>query len=48
MREHEERWKELCAKAEKEQDPRKLRELVAEINALLEKKQRRLDGEKTS
>jgi hypothetical protein len=46
MREHEERWKELCAKAEKEQDPAKLRELVAEINALLSRKQRRLDGEK--
>ena len=46
MREHEERWKELCAKAEKEQDPAKLRELVAEINQLLARKQRRLDGEK--
>jgi hypothetical protein len=45
MREHQERWKELCAKAAKEQDPTKLRELVAEINKLLAKKQRRLDGE---
>jgi hypothetical protein len=45
MREHKERWKELCALAEKEQDPAKLRALVAEINALLSKKQRRLDGQ---
>jgi hypothetical protein len=45
MREHEERWKELCAKAEKEQDPAKLRELVAEINRLLARKQKRLDGQ---
>ena len=38
MREHEERWKELCAKAAKEQDPKKLRELVREINELLARK----------
>jgi hypothetical protein len=43
MREHEERWKELCALAAKEQDPRKLRELVREINELLSRKQKRLD-----
>ena len=43
MREHEERWKELCALAAKEQDPRKLRELVREINELLLRKQERLD-----
>lgn len=42
MRANEERWKELCAKAEKEQDPKKLRELVREINELLAKKQGRL------
>jgi len=46
MRENRERWQELCAKAEKEQDSKKLRELVREINELLLKKQRRLDGEK--
>jgi hypothetical protein len=44
MREHEERWKELCALAAKEQDPRKLRELVREINELLLRKQERLDA----
>jgi hypothetical protein len=43
MREHEERWKELCALAAKEQDPRKLRALVREINELLSRKQKRLD-----
>jgi hypothetical protein len=45
MRENEERWKELCALAANEQDPVKLRELVREINELLSKKQRRVDGE---
>jgi hypothetical protein len=43
MREHEERWKELCALAATEQDPRKLRALVREINELLSRKQKRLD-----
>jgi hypothetical protein len=43
MREYEERWKELCALAAKEQDPTKLRALVREINELLLKKQERPD-----
>ena len=40
--EKKERWMELCAQAAVEQDPKKLIELVQEINALLEKKERRL------
>jgi hypothetical protein len=42
MREHEERWKELCAQAAQEQDPKKLAELIGEINRLLEGKRNRL------
>ena len=42
MRENEERWKELCALAAKEQDPDKLRELIHEINELLSLKAKRL------
>ena len=45
MRENEERWKELCARATGEQDPEKLRELVHEINELLSQKQRRLNAD---
>ena len=33
---------ELCARAAEEQDPKKLLELVTEINRLLEEKERRL------
>jgi hypothetical protein len=40
--EKKERWMELCAQAAVEQDPKKLMELVQEINALLEEKERRL------
>ncbi len=40
--ENAERWKQLCAQAATEQDPKKLLELVKEINRLLEQKQRRL------
>ena len=40
--EKKERWMELCALAAVEQDPKKLIELVQEINALLEEKERRL------
>jgi len=36
------RWKELCELASVEQDPRKLMELITEINHLLEEKQNRL------
>jgi hypothetical protein len=42
MREHEEKWKDLCRQASVEQDPRKLSELIKEINELLAKKQGRL------
>ncbi|MGA9355830.1 MAG: hypothetical protein WBV46_19240 [Terriglobales bacterium] len=40
--EKKERWMQLCAQAAVEQDPQKLIELVQEINALLEEKERRL------
>jgi hypothetical protein len=40
--EKKERWLELCAQAAVEQDPKRMLELVAEINALLEEKERRL------
>ncbi|MGH9503780.1 MAG: hypothetical protein ACRD20_13085 [Terriglobales bacterium] len=44
MQEKEQRWMQLCAQAAKEQDPQKLMELIVEINALLEAKERRLKG----
>ena len=37
-----ERWLELCQQAAVEQDPKKLMELVAEINRLLQEKEQRL------
>lgn len=43
MQQNAERWKELCELASKEQDPRKLTELVKEINRLLAEKQNRLN-----
>jgi len=42
MRENEDRWKQLCAQAAQEQDPKKLTELIMEINRLLEAKRNRL------
>jgi hypothetical protein len=42
--ENEQRWKELCAQAAIEQDPKKLIELTKEIDRLLAEKQRRLDN----
>jgi hypothetical protein len=42
MKDNMDRWKELCERAAKEQDPEKLMELIAEINRLLEAKERRL------
>jgi len=42
MREHTERWMELCAQAAVEQDPERLMQLVSEILELLEAKERRL------
>lgn len=47
MRENEERWKQLCELAAKEQDPQKLLELTREINKLLLFKQNRLNVEST-
>ena len=43
MQEKTERWKELCAQAAVEQDPKKLLELTRQINELLSGKQRRLE-----
>jgi hypothetical protein len=45
MRENTERWKKLCEQASIEQDPKKLLELVREINDLFAKKQSRLAKE---
>jgi hypothetical protein len=42
-----ERWQELCREAAEEQDPKRLLELIAEINRLLEEKERRLITEGT-
>jgi hypothetical protein len=38
-----ERWKELCEQASKEQDPKKLVKLIQEISSLLEAKRHRLE-----
>jgi hypothetical protein len=45
---NDDRWKQLCEQAAKEQDPKKLVQLVKEINDLLEAKRKRLneDGAK--
>jgi hypothetical protein len=42
---NEERWKKLCAQAAREQDPKKLVQLVKEINDLLEAKRKRLSDD---
>ena len=39
---NKERWKVLCEQASVEQDPKKLHELIREINDLLEAKEARL------
>jgi hypothetical protein len=39
---NEERWRTLCEQAAVEQDPKKLGELVKEINQLLDEKSKRL------
>ena len=39
-----EHWMELCQQAAVEQDPKRLMELVEEINRLLEEKEERLKG----
>jgi hypothetical protein len=45
MREQRERWMTLCEQASIEQDPKRLLELVREINDLLAKKQDRVAKE---
>ena len=45
MEANQEEWKKLCERAAKEQDPEKLMELIAQINQLLEAKERRLKGQ---
>jgi hypothetical protein len=42
--ENRERWMELAELASHEQDPKKLLDLVTEINQLLAEKQKRLDS----
>ena len=44
----QERWQELCAQAVIEQDPKRLVELVAEINHILKEKEQRLDRQRGS
>lgn len=39
---NKERWRELCEQAAVEQDPKKLTNLVTEIDRLLDEKRRRL------
>jgi len=46
--ENAERWLTLCEQAAVEQDPKKLLDLIREINQLLEKKERRLQAKKES
>jgi len=41
---NKERWLELCEQAATEQDPKKLLNLIKEINKLLDAKQHRLEG----
>jgi hypothetical protein len=42
-----ERWRKLCEQAAVEQDPRKLMELIREIDRLLEEKENRLGREES-
>ena len=44
MKDHQEEWEILCAKASVEQDPQKLLSYVKRINELLETKRARLQG----
>lgn len=44
MEENREKWMELCAQAATEQDPENLMRLIAQINQILETKERRLKG----
>jgi hypothetical protein len=40
--EYKEHWEKLCAEAAVEQDPKRLMELVQEINRMLDEKEQRL------
>jgi hypothetical protein len=42
MEENREKWMELCAQAAIERDPEKLMQLIAQINQILEAKERSL------
>jgi hypothetical protein len=44
IQEKTELWKQLCAQAAVEQDPKKLHELIRQINELLDAKERRLNS----
>jgi hypothetical protein len=46
--ESRELWRQYCEQAAVEQDPKKLLELVKEINRLLEEKEQRLSRERRS
>ena len=46
--ESKERWLELCERASKEQDPKKMLALMSEINRLLEQKEARLHQSRPS
>ena len=48
MQDKAELWKELCAQAAVEQDPKKLQELVRQINELLDAKRQRLNSNNSS
>ncbi len=41
-----ERWRQLCAQASTEKDPKRLLELAAEINRLLDEKEKTLLGKR--
>jgi hypothetical protein len=41
-----ERWEELCRQATVEKDPKKLLELAAEVNRLLQEKEKRLQQQR--
>jgi hypothetical protein len=43
-----ERWEQLCAQVQVEEDPSKISELVAEISKLLKEKEARFKGHKDS
>jgi len=43
--ENEERWRDLCEAAAKEQDSERLLDLVRQINQMLADKERRLKGQ---